>query len=279
MKRHDLPAVIAGVVLVSPVAVGALYSVLAAVGLAGPGAGAFTIDAVSRVLVSSETWRGLAWTVAVSAVATGLAMAAACAVAILVRSSRLGQTLALLPLAVPHVAVALAALLLLGQSGLLSRLAYALGVTSSPVDFPALVYDPAGVSLILAFAWKEFPYLTITALAVLLTRSTDLDEVARTLGASPGQVFWRVTWPQLWRGVSPAVLAAFAFLVGQYEMPALLAPSSPTALSLLTYERWTDPDLLRRGEAHVLALLAFLVSAAVVLMHGYLRARMEPDAR
>ena len=122
-----------------------------------------------------------------------------------------------------------------------------------------------GISLVVAFVWKECPYLTLTALAVLLTRSNELEDVARTLGASPRQVFWRVTWPQLWRGISPAVLAVFAFLVGRYEMPALLAPSDPMALPLLTYERSTDPSLSRRGDAHVLGLLALLVSALIVL--------------
>ncbi len=130
----------------------------------------------------------------------------------------------------------------------------------------------------LAFAWKEFPYLTLTALAVLLTRSGELEEVARTLGATPRQVFRRVTWPHLWRGIAPAVLAAFAFLIGHYEIPALLAPSDPLALPLLTYERSVDSNLARRGEAHVLALLALAIAAAIVLVHARWRAVTEPES-
>jgi putative spermidine/putrescine transport system permease protein len=232
-----------------------------------------------QVLGAAETWRSLAWTVATAAAATGLSAAAACFVAVRLRTCPAGQFLAVLPLAVPHVAAALAALLLLGQSGLFSRLTYAVGLTSGPGDFPELVYDTAGVSVVLAFAWKEFPYLTLTALAVLLTRSGELEEVARTLGASPRQVFRRVTWPHLWRGISPAVLAAFAFLIGQYEIPAVLAPSDPLALPLLTYERTVDPDLARRGEAHVLALLALAVAAAIVVLHARWRAASEPESR
>ncbi len=275
--RRQWSAVVAALVLASPIIVGGAYSVLAALGLAGAGAAGLTPRAVMRVLVASETWRGLAWTLATSAAATVLATAAACCLAVQIRTSRLGQMLAVLPMAVPHVAAALAALLLLGQSGLVSRLTFVLGMTTGPADFPALVYDRTGVALVVAFAWREFPYLTLTALAVLLTRSNELEEVARTLGASPSQAFWRVTWPHLWRGVSPAVLAVFAFLVGQYEMPALLAPSDPMALSLLTYERSTDPSLLRRGEAHVLGLLALFVSALIVLAHARARARVEPS--
>lgn len=275
MIRRDVPALLAGVLVASPVAVGATYSALAAVGLAGTGADGFTWAPVARVLADAQTWRGLGWTLATAGTATLLASAAACALAVRLQDSRPGQQLALLPMAVPHVAAALAALFMLGQSGLLSRVARALGLASQPGDFPALVYDPAGVSLVLAFAWKELPYLTLTALAVLLTRSEALEEVARTLGATGRQAFWRVTWPVLWRGTSPAVIAAFAFLVGQYEMPALLAPSDPTALPLLTYERSVDPDLGRRGEAHVLGLLALGLSAGLVLLQVRWRARSE----
>ena len=276
MNRRELPAVAASLLLASPVVVGALYSTLAPLGLAGAGANGPTLGAIGTVLRASDTWRGLGWTMATAAVATIAATAAACYVAVRLRTSRAGHVLAILPMGVPHVAAALAALLLLGQSGFFSRITYMLGWTATPGEFPALVYDPAGVSLVVAFAWKEFPFLTLTALAVLLTTSTDLEEAARTLGANSHQTYRRVTWPQLWRGLAPAVLAAFAFLIGQYEMPALLAPSNPLALPLLTYERSVDSMLARRAEAH-LGLLALVVSALIVLLHARWRAHVEPE--
>src|SRR5262245_5488921 len=60
----------------------------------------------------------------------------------------------------------------------------ALPISTSPADFPPLVYDRLGASLVFAFAWKELPYLTLTAMAVLLTDTRELEEVARTLGAT-----------------------------------------------------------------------------------------------
>ncbi|MGE3177464.1 MAG: ABC transporter permease subunit [Vicinamibacterales bacterium] len=273
--RGGTAGLLAALFVAAPVAIGALYSLAAALGLLGAGATGFTLDAFGRVLSSGATWRGVAWTIATAGAGTVIAAAAACAVALRLHATRAGQTLAALPLAVPHVAAALAALLMFGQSGLLSRLSLAAGLTAGPSEFPPLVYDAAGVSLVLAFAWKEMPYLTLTAAAVLASEGAPLAEVARTLGASPRQAFWRVTWPRLWRGLAPAVLAAFAYLVGQYEMPALLAPSDPVPLSLLTYERSIDPMLARRAEAHVLALLALALSTAVVLLHAAWVARQH----
>jgi len=279
MNRRDVAGLLAAIAVASPVLIGAAYSTLAAIGLAGVGAQGLSLDRVVGAIGSAEVWRGVAWTVATAGAATLLAVSVAFLLAIRLRTSRVGQAAAMLPMAVPHVAAALAALLLLGQSGLLSRVSYALGLTSTASAFPALVYDRAGIALVLTYLWKELPYLTLTAMAVLLNDTRGLEDVARTLGATPRQAFWRVTWPQLWRGTAPATIAAFAFLVGQYEMPALLAPSDPVPLSILTFERASDPNLARRGEAHVLGLLALTIAAVLAIAHTRWLARVEPDRR
>jgi len=275
MTHRNVLGSTAALAVAAPVLIGATYSALAASGLVGVGARGFTLEGAIRVLTAAGTWRSVAWTFATAGVATAIAVVIAFVLAVRFHSSRAGRAAAMLPMAVPHVAAALAALLMLGQSGLISRAAYALGLTSAPADFPELVYDRTGVSLVLTFVWKELAYLTLTAMAVLLTGTRELEEVARTLGATARQAFWRVTVPQLWRGTAPAVIAALAFLVGQYEMPALLAPSDPIPLSLLTLERATDPNLSRRGEAHVLALLALAIAAVLVIVHASSQARAE----
>ncbi|MFN7984117.1 MAG: ABC transporter permease subunit [Vicinamibacterales bacterium] len=279
MTRREIGPFAVALLIASPMIVGVTYTVLAALGLVGAGASGLTARHVTNALGTSETWRGVGWTVAIAVTATVAASVAALAVVLRVQHSRVGRFLAVLPMAVPHVAAALAALLLFSQSGWLSRLAHAVGISSAPADFPPLVYDTFGVSLVFACAWKEFPYLALTALAVLSTRDRNSEEVARTLGATERQTFWRVTWPRLWRGMSPAVIAACAFLIGQYEMPALLAPSSPTALPLLIFERANDPNLSHRGEAYVLALLALTFSAGLVWAHQSWRRRLSVGAR
>ncbi|MBA3258175.1 MAG: ABC transporter permease subunit [Gemmatimonadales bacterium] len=181
----------------------------------------------------------------------------------------------MLPLPVPHLIAATTAVLVLGQSGLLSRIGVSAGWLTGPADMPALVYDRAGMGLILMLGWKEFPFLALVAFSVLATRGTALEETARSLGAGPWQRFLRVTWPILWRGLAPAAVAVFAFAAGSYEAAALLAPSDPLALPVLTLERYTDPDLGRRGDAFVLTLLGLALAASAVLLHEWLRHRVE----
>jgi len=254
-------------VLAGPVLVGGGYSLAASLGLVGAGSSGFTVATWLELLRAGETWRSVGWTLLTAGAGTALAFAAAVTVARGAGGSLLARQLALIPLALPHVAGALAALLLLGQSGFLSRAAHAVGWIDGPAEFPAMVYDPAGIGLTLAFAWKEFPFLLLNAIAVLDSRDRTLEETARSLGADASQTWRRVTWPLLWRGMAPAVIAVFAFLVGQYEMAVLLAPSDPLPLSMLTQERAVDPDLARRGAAHALSLLALLLTMVLVVVH------------
>lgn len=274
-SRGGLAAVL---LLAAPVLAGILYSLAAAVGLAGAGARGFTLDHVTAVLTASETWRGVLWTLWTAGVATAIASALALVAATLLVRARITRLIALLPLALPHAAGALAILLLFAQSGLLARVGYRAGWLTTPADFPALVYDRPGVGLILAFVWKELPFLTFAALAVREARTRALEEAAHTLGASAWQTWRRVTAPLLARGLAPSAIAVLAFLLGQYEMALILAPSDPLPLALLTAERATDPDVTRRGEAHVLALLAFGMAIVLVVLYERFRAHREATA-
>jgi putative spermidine/putrescine transport system permease protein len=273
---------VAALLVAAPVLVGVGYATLAALGLAGAGAAGFTTARVARVLAERATWAGLAWSLWVAGASTLLATAGAALVALAFRGAgaldRAGRLLAALPLPVPHLVAAALGVQLLGQSGLVARAGHALGLVAGPADVPALLYDPLGTGLILTMAWKELPFLAVVAASVLATRGASAEEAARTLGAGRWATLSLVTWPLLWRGLMPAVVAVFVFVAGNYEVAALMAPSDPLALPLLTAERAVDPDLARRGDAYVLALVALGVGALAVAAHEAARARWGATA-
>jgi len=282
-RSPPLAGVLAAALLAAPVMVGLGYTTLGALGLVGPGSGGSdaSLERFSQVLSDPAVWEGTLWTLWVAGASTLLATAGAAGVAAVFRGSgwaaRAGRGVAFLPLPVPHLAAGVGALLVLGQSGLLARVAYSLGWIQGSADMPALVLDPLGIGFIVALTWKELPFLTLVAVSVLETRGRALEETALGLGASPGSTFFRVTWPILWRGMLPAAVAVFTFVAGSYEAAVLLAPSHPLALPLLTWERYTDVGLDRRGDAYVLALLGLALAILAVAVHEWLRARHEAE--
>lgn len=279
-NRGDTRALAAAALVAAPVLVGIGYAAAASFGLVGAGASGFGVERLLRVLGERMTWTGLGFTLRVAAISTVLATVGAVAVAVSFRGmaplDRAARALAALPLPIPHLVAGMLGVWVLGQSGLLARLAFAAGLIDAPAQMPALVYDEWGLGLALTMAWKEMAFLSVVATALLATQAAVVEEAARTLGSGPWNTFRRVTWPLLWRGLLPAVIAVFVFVAGSYEAAALLAPSAPPALPLLVLERAADPDLARRGDAYVVSLILLAIGVLAVLAHEWARARWEP---
>jgi putative spermidine/putrescine transport system permease protein len=273
----------AAALVATPVALGVGYAAAAALGVVGASAGdTFSSRRLVSVLRDPAVRESILWTLWVAAASTLLAGVAAVVTAAVFRGTRrvdrVARAAALLPLPIPHLVAGVLGLMILGQSGLLGRTAFALGLVHVPGDVPALVYDRAGVGLIVTLAWKEFAFLVLVAWSALAERGMALEEAARTLGASAWQTFRRITLPVLLRAMLPAGVAVFTFVLGSYEAAALLAPSDPLPLPVLTLERYTDAALSRRSDAFVLALVGIGLAGLAVAAHEWARsgwARLE----
>jgi putative spermidine/putrescine transport system permease protein len=119
------------------------------------------------------------------------------------------------------------------------------------------------------------PYTTVILASVFAERGIELEEAARTLGATPWQAFVHITLPSVAAGV--AVAALFAFLVSwsQYILTVLIGGGSVLTLPmlLLSAARGSDPVL-----TSVLALLFVLPAAlAIVVALRYLKSGDDED--
>lgn len=168
-------------------------------------------------------------------------------------------------LAIPHLVGALTMLLLLGQSGLLSRLSHALRLTTAPAQFPPLTADSFGWGIVAEYTWREAPFVAVVVLAALSSGIGDLTTVARTLGAGRWQRLRRVTAPLVAPAVTGSALLVLAFTVGSYEVPAVLGRPYPAPLSVVALQYQRDVDLHARPQALALTTgLAVLVVASAV---------------
>ena len=278
-RAASVYGVFAALVLVAPVLAGIAYATAASLGVAGPAAGTATFSRIARVMTEQATWSGTMWSIEVAAASTTIATVIGVAAAVAFRrttfAERIGRSVAALPLPVPYLIAAAAGVWLLGQSGIVGRIAFSMGWISRSSEMPAIIYDRYGIGLITVMAWKEASFLFVVATSLLAVGTGSAEEAARTLGAGTWATFRRVTWPVLWRGLAPALVSVFVFVMGNYEATALLAPSAPLALPLAIAERAADPDALRRADAYVLSLLLLIVGVAAVSLHELARARWE----
>lgn len=179
-----------------------------------------------------------------------------------------------LPILVPHTVAALLAILFLSQTGFLSRIAWALGLISGPGQFPQLLFTPGYGGAILAYLWKEVPFVAYFTLALMAAVSETLGEAAENLGASPLRGFLSVTLPLSLPAVSQAFLIIFLFAFGGYELPMLLGPTMPKALPVYAHLTYMSPDLRQRPAAMALYGVILLLSVAMAALYSLLTRRL-----
>lgn len=122
------------------------------------------------------------------------------------------------------------------------------GLVLSPLIFPALVTGLALMQLLARFGWGDArinllighivvtsPYVIRSVTTSLMLIDINLEDAARTLGASRLRTFWRITLPQIAPGVAAGALFAFMVSFDNYPVTMWLANSqySPVPLVLM----------------------------------------------
>ena len=173
-----------------------------------------------------------------------------------------------LPILVPHAVVAVFVIQILSQTGLVARVAHMLGLLEDYTAFPQLLFTPSYLGTILAYLWKETPFVAYFVLAFMSGISDTLGEAAENLGASSVRSFWEVTLPLSIPVISKAGLIIFIFAFGGYELPLLLGSTLPKALAVQTHLMYMSPDLLQRPLAMAMNGVVLLLSSGMALAYS-----------
>jgi ABC-type spermidine/putrescine transport system permease subunit II len=244
--------------LVLPLAVVVLFSFHETASLSFPFTG-FSLRWYREVLASAP-FRDAAWNSFIVAAAVSLAtllLGILAAYALSRSGSRWRGPLALLffvPITLPGLFLGLALLVFFAQSGLkLSLLT---------VVFGHFVY--------------VFPYFLLIAKAALDRMDLALEDVAADLGASPWQVFHKVTLPQIWPVVIGAASLAFALSFDEFVITFFVIGSQSTLPLYIwsSLRRTIDPSIntistLLLAVTLVLFAIAFLLTLRRNLARGH----------
>ncbi|GAB5447609.1 ABC transporter permease [Gymnodinialimonas sp.] len=244
------------------------FNYMPVIGLTEP-----NFDAYIAIFSDREFYLSFMLSFYISITSTLISCVLAVGAALLLRRAFIGRAiinfLFQLNLTVPHLVGAIGILYLFSQSGVFARLAAEVDLIQRPADFPAMVFDPFAIGIILQYVWKEVPFIGVIVLANMQALGENYESVARSLGASKWQSFRHVLLPLIFPGLLSASVIVFAFTFGAYEIPALLGANYPAALPVLAYRKYTDVDLAARPEAMALAIIIALLSA--VMLYFYIR--------
>jgi spermidine/putrescine transport system permease protein len=144
-----------------------------------------------------------------------------------------------------------------------------------PITIPWLI---VAISLLLMFFWigvprglfamylghvgVSLPYVILLMSARLQGTDPDLEEAARSLGASPVVAFLRVTFPLILPGVIGALLFTFTISFDNFIISHFLAPPGVSTLPVEIY------SAIRKGftpEINAISSIIFVFSAVLIL--------------
>ena len=209
-----------------------------------------------------------------SALSSTVLGTALCAALLALRRGRRGALLLVrLPILVPHTVTALFLIVLLSQSGLVARALYAGGLIDGQEDFPSPLFSSGGMGMLLAYLWKEIPFVAYFVAALMGSVRDTLGEAACNLGASPVRAFFHVTLPLSLPAIGSAFLIIFAYAFGSYEVPLLLGSTLPKALPVQAYLEYTHSNLRHRPYAMAMNGFILLVSLLLALVYAWLLRR------
>ena len=198
-----------------------------------------------------------------------------CAALVHLKKTRGGMMYAVrLPILVPHTVVTFFAIALLAQTGLFARAGYALGIIRDYTDFPALLYGTGYGGVILAYIWKEAPFIAYFTVALMASFSSTLGEAAGNLGASPIKSFMHITLPLSLPAIARGFLIVFVFSFGGYELPMLLGATLPKAFPVYTYIEFLKPDFKLRPYAMAMNGITLMLSLLMTLLYAVLMHRL-----
>ncbi|RUT28574.1 sulfate ABC transporter permease subunit CysT [Arsenicitalea aurantiaca] len=174
-----------------------------------------------------------------------------------------------LPFALPTAVAGLTLVTLFSNNGWYGQILNPLGLTVN--------YTQVGI--VIAMAFTSVPFVVRTVQPVLEEVQVDLEEAARTLGATRWQVFARVIWPTIMPAFVAGCVLSFARSLGEFGAVVFIAgnlPGMTEIVSLLIYIRLDEYNYSAAAAlASVLLVAAFLTLLLTNLLQAWQLRYME----
>jgi molybdate transport system permease protein len=163
----------------------------------------------------------------------------------------------ILPLVLPPTVVGLGLLLLFGKNGPIGQFLLLMGATVV-FSWPATVISAVVVS---------FPLMYMTARGAFEQVEHNIEDAARTLGASEWRIFWTITMPLAWPGVAAGTVLCFARSLGEFGATLMLAgniPGKTTTIPLAIYFAVQAGDMNRALTLMAITIVIAFASLAAL---------------
>ena len=182
---------------------------------------------------------------------------------------RLLDALVDLPFALPTAVAGITLVTLFAPNGWFGRLLEPLGIK--------VAYTPLGIMVAMFFT--SLPFVVRTVQPVLEDVAVDVEEAARTLGASRWQIFALVIWPVILPAFLAGTTMAFARSLGEFGAVVFIAGNLPMQTEITSLLIFIRLDEFNYASAAALASVLLLVAFLLLFLTNGLQAWALRHAR
>lgn len=171
----------------------------------------------------------------------------------------------ILPLVLPPTVTGFGLLLLFGKNGPLGEVLSWLG-TTVVFSWPATV-----ISAVI----MTFPLMYMSARGGFEQVDIDVENAARTLGASEWRIFWTVTFPMARPAIIAATILAFARALGEFGATLMLAGNIPGKTATIPVAIYFNIQAGHNDQALILVAIVLVISFASLAALAYWKIKMK----
>ena len=177
------------------------------------------------------------------------------------------------PLFIPFVVAGQVMRTFLAKNGMLNHVLIGVGLLD-PLAAQS-VLDWRGI--VIAFVWKQAPFVTLLVAGAMASLDRQHIEAARNLGAPRWRVLWDIVLPQVRGTVLVGIVLSFVTMLSVLSVPLMINPNSPTMITVdVAYRINTHSDYAVANALCLLSLLVAAGGAAFYLRHAVRSAGEKP---
>jgi sulfate transport system permease protein len=180
---------------------------------------------------------------------------------------RIADALVDLPFALPTAVAGIALSTLYAPQGWIGALFARLGIH--------IAFTPAGI--VVAMIFISLPFIVRTVQPVIQDLEVEQEEAASLMGATPLQIFWRISLPAILPSLLTGFALAFARCLGEYGSIIFIAGNKPMVSEIVPLLIVAELDQFDYQGATAIGTLmlavSFLLLLAINLLQAWVRKR------
>lgn len=171
------------------------------------------------------------------------------------------------PMFIPFIVVGQVLRTFLAKNGLMNNIVVSLGLLT-PLQTVGFL-DWRGI--IIAFVWKQTPFVTLLVAGAMASLDRSTIEAARNLGASRMRILIEIVIPQVRSTLLVGLILSFVTMMSVLSVPLMINAQSPTMLTAdIAFRINAHGDY---GVANALGMISLILTAGAALI--YLRQSMK----